>query len=49
MSIASSGGYVFQVRAYDVCGSPYSVVSIGYDKNRGGLLRLSAKTAVWVG
>jgi hypothetical protein len=48
-TIASSGGYVFEVRTYDVCGSQFSVVSIGYDKNPGGVLRLSNKTAVWVG
>jgi hypothetical protein len=48
VSIASSGGYVSEVRTYTAC-SRYSVVSVAYSKNPGGVLRLSAKSAVWVG
>ena len=47
MSIATSGGYGAQVRNYPTC-SPYSAVAIAFDKNPGGLYRLSAKSALWV-
>lgn len=49
MAHASSGGYTTEVRTYDVCRSPYSVVSASFSKNPGGSMRLDAKTAVWVG
>jgi hypothetical protein len=46
-SYAQSGGYAFEIRSYKTC-SQFSVVTIGFDKNPGGLLRLSSKSAVWV-
>lgn len=47
VSIASSGGYAAEIRNYKTC-SRYSAVSIAFDKNPGGVFRLSAKSAVWV-
>jgi hypothetical protein len=46
--ISSSGGYVFEVRTYKVCASQFSIVSMGFDKEPGTPMRLSAKTGVWV-
>jgi outer membrane protein assembly factor BamE (lipoprotein component of BamABCDE complex) len=46
-SYAQSGGYAFEIRSYKAC-SQFSVVTIGFDKNPGGVLKLSNKTAVWV-
>lgn len=48
MSIASSGGYSSEVRTYKTC-SPYSSVAISWNKNPGGVWKLGAKSAVWVG
>jgi hypothetical protein len=48
-AIAHSGGYVSEVRTYRGCGSQYNVVSVAFDKEPGDVLRLSAKSAVWVG
>lgn len=47
-AIARSGGYVSEIRNYKTC-SQYSAVSIAWDKKPGGVFRLSAKSAVWVG
>ena len=49
LAISSSGGYAAEVRTYKVCRSPYSAVSISFDKQPGGDFKLSAKAAVWVG
>lgn len=48
ISIASSGGFSSEIRSYKTC-SKYSVVSIAFDKVPGGVFKLSAKSAVWVG
>lgn len=44
---AESSGYVTEIRSYKTC-SEYSVVAISFDKKPGGVLRLTAKNAVWV-
>jgi hypothetical protein len=48
MSIATSGGFASQIRSYKTC-SQFSSVAIAYDKEPGGVWRLAAKSAVWVG
>ncbi len=48
-AIASSGGYASEVRSYNGCGSTYNVVAVSYDREPGGVFRLAAKSAVWVG
>ena len=47
-SRASAGGYVFTIRSYRVCNSPYSAIAIGFEKNPRRPLTLSNKTAVWI-
>lgn len=44
---ATSGGYVSEIRSYRTC-DRYSAVAIAFEKKPGGVLRLSAKSAVWV-
>lgn len=48
ISIATSGGYASEVRTYRTC-SPYSTVAISWSKRPGGVWKLAAKSAVWVG
>src|SRR5262245_53834430 len=45
---AKGGGFVSQVRSYRTC-RPRSSVVIQYDRSRGTILKLTAKSAVWVG
>lgn len=45
---SSAGGFVFEIRTYKVCRSPYSTVSIGYQKGPGETLRLTSKVGVFV-
>jgi hypothetical protein len=45
---ATSGGFVSEIRTYKTC-SAFSTVAVSYSANPGGPLRLSAKSAVWVG
>ena len=47
-AISTSGGYAFEIRSYKTC-APYSAVSVGFEKKPGGVLRMSNKSAVWVG
>lgn len=47
-AIAWSGGYASEVRSYRTC-SPYSAVSVAFDKRPGRPFKLSAKSAVWTG
>jgi hypothetical protein len=47
MAIASSGGYSSSIWNYRTC-SPFSAVSISYDKHGTGSWLLTAKSAVWV-
>ena len=49
-AIASSGGYVSEVRSYRVCRpfNRYSAVSLSFGKVPGGAMRLEAKSAVWM-
>ena len=46
-TIAHSGRYRTEIRSYDTC-SPYSAVSIAWDKTGTSPWRLSGKSAVWV-
>ena len=45
---AKGGGFASQVRSYRTCRSLSSVV-IQYDRSRGTIWKLTAKSAVWVG
>ncbi len=45
---AKGGGFASQVRSYRTC-RPYSSLVIQYDRSRGTIWRLTAKSAVWVG
>jgi hypothetical protein len=45
---ATGGGFTSQVRSYRTC-RPLSSVVIQYDRSRGTILKLTAKSAVWVG
>ena len=45
---AKGGGFASQVRSYRTC-SPLSSVVIQYDRSRGTIWKLTAKSAVWVG
>jgi hypothetical protein len=45
---ATGGGFTSQVRSYRTC-RPLSSVVIQYDRSRGTIWRLTAKSAVWVG
>jgi hypothetical protein len=45
---ARGGGFASQVRSYRTCRSLSSVV-IQYDRSRGTIWKLTAKSAVWVG
>jgi hypothetical protein len=47
-AISWSGGYASEIRSYKTC-SPYSAVSVAYDKKPGRPFKLSAKSAVWTG
>jgi hypothetical protein len=45
---AKGGGSASQVRSYRTC-RPHSSVVIQYDRSRGTIWKLTAKSAVWVG
>jgi hypothetical protein len=45
---AKGGGFASQVRSYRTCRALSSVV-IQYDRSRGTIWKLTAKSAVWVG
>jgi hypothetical protein len=45
---ATGGGSSSQVRRYRTC-RPHSAVVIQYDRSRGTIWKLTAKSAVWVG
>jgi hypothetical protein len=45
---AKGGGFASQVRSYRTC-RPHSSVVIQYDRSRGTIWKLTAKSAVWVG
>lgn len=45
---AKGGGFASQVRSYRTCRSLSSVV-MQYDRSRGTIWKLTAKSAVWVG
>jgi hypothetical protein len=45
---ATGGGSSSQVRRYRTC-RPHSSVVIQYDRSRGTIWRLTAKSAVWIG
>ena len=45
---AKGGGFVSQVRSYRTC-RPLSSVVIQYDRSRGTIWKLTAKSADWVG
>ncbi|WP_148572747.1 hypothetical protein [Nocardioides caldifontis] len=44
---STGGGYSFQVRSYRTC-SPYSVVTVGFDKRGRNPWKVSSKFGVWV-
>lgn len=48
MAIATSGGYSTQIRNFKTC-SPYSAVSMSFDKHGSGSWRMDGKSAVWAG
>jgi hypothetical protein len=45
---AKGGGFASQVRSYRTC-RPHSSVVIQFDRSRGTIWRVTAKSAVWVG
>ena len=45
---AKGGGFASQVRSYRTC-RPLSSLVIQYDRSRGTIWKLTAKSAVWVG
>jgi hypothetical protein len=45
---AKGGGFASQVRSYRTC-RPLSSVVIQYDRSRGTIWRITAKSAIWVG
>ena len=45
---AKGGGFTSQVRSYRTC-RPHSSVVIQYDRTRGTIWKLTAKSADWVG
>ena len=45
---AKGGGFASQVRSYRTC-SPLASVVIQFDRSRGTIWKLTAKSAVWVG
>ncbi len=45
---AKGGGFASQVRSYRTC-RPHSSVVIQYDRSRGTIWKLTAKSAAWVG
>jgi hypothetical protein len=45
---AKGGGFASQVRSYRTC-RPLSSVVIQYDRSRGTIWKLTAKSAVWIG
>jgi hypothetical protein len=48
VAIATSDGYGSQIRNYRACGR-FSAVSLSFSKVPGGVWRMDAKSAVWVG
>jgi hypothetical protein len=47
-SFEHQGPHTTELRIYDGCNSPDSLVTITYEKDRGQPLRVSSKTAIWV-